>query len=643
MMEADRLRRRFTEFFVERGHRALPPASLVANDPTILFTIAGMVPFKPYFLGEQAPPAPRVTTIQPCLRTSDIEIVGTTANHCTFFEMLGNFSFGDYFKAEAIPWAWEFVTEVLELDPDRLFVTVHVSDDEAAEIWRSATSLGDGRLQRLDEDNFWQMGDTGPCGPDSEIFFDRGAEFGPEGGPAAPGADESDRYIEVWNLVFTQYDRATDGALSPLPKRNIDTGAGLDRLLVLLQGAPHVQAIDSVFPVLETAAMLTKRSYGSDPRTDTSLRIVADHARAFTFCVADGVFPSNEGRGYVLRRLVRRAVLRTQQLGRRELVTPDLVASVVATMGTAYPNLERDAARIEKVILHEEEAFLRTLAQGTALLDEELGKGAGAISGDVAFRLHDTFGFPFELTKEVANERGVRVDEAGYEKSMDEQRRRAREAARQLAATPEEVTGERRRIRLENGPTIFAGYCDTETDSRIVAVLASAVGDGFVNLDGEGAPAGASLVEVFLDITPFYAEGGGQVGDTGELTTATGKVRVIDTTATPEGLTSHLGHLVDGHVEAGEVARAAIDVERRDAIRRNHTGTHLLHSALRTVLGDHVRQQGSLVAPDRLRFDFSHFSPLSAEEIAEIEDRVNSKVIADEPVATFEASKQEAE
>ncbi|HWD24966.1 MAG TPA: alanine--tRNA ligase-related protein, partial [Acidimicrobiales bacterium] len=364
-MEAERLRRSFTEFFVERGHAPMAPASLVPNDPTILFTIAGMVPFKQYFLGESEPPAPRATTIQPCLRTNDIELVGTTARHCTLFEMLGNFSFGDYFKDQAIPWAWEFVTEVLGIDPDRLWATVHVSDDEAAEIWPSSTSLPAERVQRLDDDNFWKMGETGPCGPSSELFFDRGSEFGPSGGPGADGAEESDRYTEIWNLVFMQYDRGANGELTPLPTRNIDTGAGLDRLLVVLQNVPDVQAIDSVFPIVETAAEMTGQRFGASESVDRSLRIIADHARAFTFAAADGVFPSNEGRGYVLRRLVRRAVLRAQQLGRKELATPELVEAVIATMGVAYPNVARDVARITKVVLHEEEAFLRTLRQGT--------------------------------------------------------------------------------------------------------------------------------------------------------------------------------------------------------------------------------------------------------------------------------------
>jgi alanyl-tRNA synthetase len=639
-MQAERLRTAFTEFFVERGHTAAAPASLIPNDPTVLFTIAGMVPFKAYFTGEAPAPYDRATTIQPCLRTSDIEIIGTTQRHCTFFEMLGNFSFGDYFKELAIPWAYEFVTEVLGFDADRLWVTVHETDDEAAEIWPSTTSMPAGRVQRLGEDNFWRMGDTGPCGPSSEIFFDRGPEFGPGGGPAL---DPSDRYPEIWNLVFMQYDRAADGSLTPLPKRNIDTGAGLDRLLVILQDVPNVQATDLVAPIVRAAETLTGHHLSEGGRTETSLRVIGDHSRAFTFLVADGVFPSNEGRGYVLRRLIRRAVLRANQLGSRGLVLPDLVDSVVETLGGAYPKLVSDIDRIKKVLVHEEEAFLRTLRQGTALLETELAKGATTIPGDVAFRLHDTFGFPYEVTVEISGERGVSVDADGFDRAMAEQRFRAKEASKLGSATPEELAEAWRSIRAEHGPTEFVGYTDVAADGKVLAVLPSAVPGDFENVDGERAPEGRELLEVFLDRTPFYAEGGGQVGDTGDITTPTGRMRVIDTTSAVDGLTRHLGYVVDGHVEVGEEASAHIDVARRDAIRRNHTGTHMLHWALRQVLGDHVRQQGSLVAADRLRFDFSHFGPLSHDEVVAIEDLVNAEVLSDSRVETQVTSRDEAE
>jgi alanyl-tRNA synthetase len=554
--------------------------------------------------------------------------------------MLGNFSFGDYFKELAIPWAYEFVTEVLGFDADRLWVTVHESDDEAAEIWPSTTAMPAGRVQRLGEDNFWRMGDTGPCGPSSEIFFDRGPEFGPGGGPAL---DPSDRYPEIWNLVFMQYDRAADGSLTPLPKRNIDTGAGLDRLLVILQDVANVQATDLVAPIVRAAERLTGHHLSERGRTETSLRVIGDHSRAFTFLVAAGVFPSNEGRGYVLRRLIRRAVLRANQLGSRGLVLPDLVDSVVETMGGAYPKLVSDSDRIKKVLVHEEEAFLRTLRQGTALLETELAKGARTIPGDVAFRLHDTFGFPYEVTVEISGERGVSVDADGFDRAMAEQRFRAKESSKLGSATPEELADAWRSIRAEHGPTEFVGYTDVAADGRVLAVLPSAVPADFENVDGERAPKGRELLEVFLDRTPFYAEGGGQVGDTGEITTPTGRMRVIDATAAVDGLTRHLGYVVDGHVEVGEEATARIDVARRDAIRRNHTGTHMLHWALRQVLGEHVRQHGSLVAADRLRFDFSHFGPLSRDEVVAIEDLVNGEVLSDARVETEVTSRDEAE
>ncbi len=641
-MNADQLRDTFTQFFVERGHLALPAASLVPNDPSMLFTIAGMVQFKPYFLAESPPPGPRATTVQPCVRTVDIDVIGTTSRHVTFFEMLGNFSFGDYFKDLAIAYAWELFTERLGLDPEQLWVTVHVSDDEAEALWHDIPGLLPGRLQRLDEDNFWKMGDTGPCGPCSEIFFDRGPRYGPGGGPAQGG----ERYVELWNLVFMQYDRHADGSLSELPQKNIDTGAGLDRILTAIQGVESVFDTDLVAPVLEAASACTGRVYGATEESDVGLRIVADHARTFTFLIADGVFPSNESRGYVLRRLIRRAVLVAHRLGAKDLVTPGVIDVVTEVMGGAYPKLRRDRELIKRIAVHEEEAFLRTLRSGTALLEAELATGPSSLSGDVAFLLHDTYGFLIDLTEEIARERGVKVDRRGFDTAMEEQRRRAREAGRAGvvgAAGVEEVAEAWSDIRFEFGPTQFLGYQQAEVEARVLAVIPSSVEHSFANVDGEQAPADAELIEVFLDRTPFYAEGGGQVGDTGSITTATGRVRVLDTTSVVEGLTRHLGYLVEGSVEIGQEAVAAIDRERRESIRRNHTGTHLLHWALRQVLGDHVRQQGSLVAPDRLRFDFSHFGPMSEEEIARVEDLVNSEILRNEPVRTYETSRKEAE
>jgi alanyl-tRNA synthetase len=641
-VNADQLRNTFTQFFVERGHLALPAASLVPNDPSMLFTIAGMVQFKPYFLAESPPPGPRATTVQPCVRTVDIDVIGTTSRHVTFFEMLGNFSFGDYFKDLAIAYAWELFTERLGLDPEQLWVTVHISDDEAEALWRDIPGLLPGRLQRLDEDNFWKMGETGPCGPCSEIFFDRGPRYGPGGGPAQGG----ERYVELWNLVFMQYDRHADGSLAELPQRNIDTGAGLDRILTQIQGVESVFDTDLVAPILEAASACTGRVYGATEESDVGLRIVADHARTFTFLIADGVFPSNESRGYVLRRLIRRAVLVAHRLGAKDLVTPGVIDVVTEVMGGAYPKLLRDRELIKRIAVHEEEAFLRTLRSGTALLEAELATGPSSLSGDVAFLLHDTYGFLIDLTEEIARERGIEVDRRGFDLAMEEQRRRAREAGRAGvagASRVEDVATAWSDIRFEFGPTQFLGYQQAVAEARVLAVLPSSVEHGFANVDGERAPDDAELIEVFLDRTPFYAEGGGQVGDTGSITTATGRVRVLDTTSVVEGLTRHLGYLAEGSIEVRQEAVATIDRERRESIKRNHTGTHLLHWALRKVLGDHVRQQGSLVAPDRLRFDFSHFGPMSEEEIARVEDLVNSEILRNEPVRTYETSRKQAE
>jgi alanyl-tRNA synthetase len=634
-ISSDQLRAAFTRFFVDRGHVALPAASLVPVDPSVMFTIAGMVQFKPYFTGDETPPVSRATTIQPCFRTSDIEIIGTTTRHETLFEMLGNFSFGDYFKEAAIPYAWELVTEVLGFEPDRLWVTIHDSDNDSAGIWREAAGLPASRIQKMGEDNFWKMGDTGPCGPCSEIYFDRGESFGAAGGPAQ---GDSERYTEIWNLVFMQYERSADGTLQELPNKNIDTGAGLERILTLLQGVGSLFETDLMAPIVETAASLMKSPIGRDEPTDVALRILADHARAMTFLVSDGVFPSNDGRGYVLRRIMRRAALRAQQLGVTEIVLPELTDAVVATLGTAYPKLARDASLVRTVVGHEEEAFRRTLRAGSQLIDSELARGGKVLAGEAAFRLHDTYGFPIDLTVEVAASRGVAVDRAGFEAAMDDQRRRGREARQ---AADEEGRPGVREVLEAFGPTVFVGYTETSTEARVVGVEARGA-TGFANIDGETAPEGAELLDVFLDRTPFYAESGGQVGDTGTLRAATGTFRVLDTTSV-DGVSCHTGYILAGTLAAGAEVTATIDVERRNAIRRNHTATHLLHWALRTVLGEHVRQQGSLVAPDRLRFDFSHFAAVTPDELAAVEDMVSMAILADSPVKVHESSRSEAE
>ena len=641
-MTADELRRAFTGFFTERGHVPLPSAGLIPHHRAApLFTNAGMNQFLPYILGEESPPAPRATSVQKCVRIrgkhDDIANIGVTWGHLTFFEMLGNFSFGDYFKEGAIPFAWQLLTEVLALDADRLWVTVHESDDEGAQVWRDAIGLPPERIQRMGADNFWEMGETGPCGPCSEIYFDKGPEFGEGGGPALGAAA---RFREIWNLVFMQYDRQPDGTLKPLPMRIIDTGAGLERCLTVLQGVDSVFDTDVLRPLVEAAAKATGRNYGDDPDVDVSLRILADHARSMSFLVSDGVFPSNEDRGYVLRRIIRRAVRHAFTLGVDRLVTPDLVDATVQVMASAYPDLERNRDFVAGVVTREEERFRQTLRSGSAILDDELDRAAegdGRLAGGVAFRLHDTFGFPLELTLELAAERGVEVDVAGFGEEMEAQRRRAREAATGGAggADPARVA-EYRELVEQFGPTDFRGYVETASTARVLAVLPGSAGPS-----GEGGE--GEQVEVFLDRTPFYAESGGQVGDTGTIAAETGVLEVLDTTSAVPGLVRHTARVVSGLVTAGQEATAEIDAPRREAIRRNHTGTHLLHGALREVLGPHVKQAGSLVAPDRLRFDFSHYGPLTPEDLARVEDVANGDVLANVPVRAYETTRQEAE
>jgi alanyl-tRNA synthetase len=622
-MNANDLRRAFTDFFVSRGHTRVDSASLIPHDPTLLFTVAGMVPFKPYFVGEQAPPYPRAVTVQKCVRAggkhNDLDEIGRTSRHLTFFEMLGNFSFGDYFKSAAIPFAWEFVTETLKLDPERLWVTVHLSDDEAAGIWRDVVGVPAERIQRLDEDNYWRMADTGPCGPCSEIFWDKGPAYGADGGPAHGGAD---RFIEIWNLVFMQFEQLADGSMVPLPKPSIDTGAGLERILSVLQNVDSVWDTDEFQQLLTVASRLAGRTYGADERADVSMRILADHARSTTFLVNDGVFPSNEDRGYVLRRIMRRAIRHAYLLGIDELVLPVLVDAVVDTMGADYPSLLKNQGFVRDVAAREEERFRRTLKTGSAMLDDELGSLApgGTLPGQVAFLLHDTYGFPFEVTEEVVAERGLGVDRAGFDDAMARQRQMAREA-RKVAGSDEPLEPYHA-VADAFGPTDFVGR---EHDTATARVLY------------------ATDTAVVLDRTPFYAESGGQVGDTGVIEGPAGRARVLDTTYAVPGVVRHRIELVEGRIEQGQDVTATIDVERRNAIRRNHTGTHLLHWSLRKVLGEHVRQQGSHVGPDRLRFDFSHYEPLTAEQIAEIEDLANHEVLDNASVRHYETTMADAE
>jgi alanyl-tRNA synthetase len=497
-MNSNELRRTFTDYFVARGHTPVPSASLIPADSTLLFTVAGMVPFKPYFLGEEPAPFPRATSIQKCVRAggkhNDLDQIGRTLRHLTFFEMLGNFSFGDYFKESAIPYAWGLVTEALGLDPERLWITVHVSDDEAAALWRESVGVPAERIQRLDEDNWWQMGETGPCGPCSEIYFDKGERYGNPGGPAH-GGDE--RYLEIWNLVFMQYDRQPDGSLVPLPRPCIDTGAGLERIIPVLQGQPSVYETDVVAPILEEAQSLTGRVYGRNEDADVGLRIISDHARSMTFLLADGVVPTNEGRGYVLRRIMRRLMLRAHLLGAKGRITPRLVAQVVETMGGSYPELVERERLVVDLAAREEERFFATLELGLPLLEDAIREGA--VRGETAFRLHDTFGVPIELTTELAADRGVSVDLAGFDEAMADQRRRSRAGGLGLE---EQAHGSEAALRVleAHGKTEFVGYETFRAEATVLAVEEEA---------------GARTV--YLDCTPFYPEGGGQVGDTGWL------------------------------------------------------------------------------------------------------------------------------
>jgi len=629
-MDANSLRRAFLGYFESHGHQVVPSSGLIPHHPRApLFTNAGMNQFIPYFLGEEQPPYPRATSVQKCVRIrgkhDDIDLIGRTTRHLTFFEMLGNFSFGDYFKDRAIPLAWGLLTEVFGLDPTRMWASVYKDDDEAADIWSEVVGLPPERIVRMDEDNFWEMGDSGPCGPCSEIYFDRGEAYGPPGGPLGGGEE---RFVEIWNLVFMQYDRQPGVGLVPLPKPNIDTGAGLERLAMVLQGVPSIWETDLLRPLIARAEALTGVSYGEGREQDVALRILADHSRAVSFLVSDGVFPSNEDRGYVLRRLIRRAVLQAHALGAPGPVMGELVLACAENMGEAYPELARSAQVVAEVVSREEQRFERTLRSGLEMLESELAGGSGVLSGEVAFKLHDTHGFPVELTREIAAKSGASLDEEGFAAAMARQKALSAQARRSSDLTGTARLERYRALVEAYGPTRFVGYEQETTTAEVIEV----------------APAEAEgLLEVFLDQTPFYAEGGGQVGDTGLIQTETGTFVVQDTNSALPGLTRHLGRLAEGDISPGQLASAAIDAPRREAIRRNHTGTHLLHWALRQVLGEHVKQQGSLVAPDRLRFDFTHYGPLTPEQVAAVEDLVNAQVLEDPDVMVEEMDRQAAD
>jgi alanyl-tRNA synthetase len=624
--EADEIRETFLRFFESKGHTRVPSASLVPSDPTLLFTNAGMVPFKRVFTGEESRPYKRATTTQKCLRVSgkhnDLEEVGRSLRHHTFFEMLGNFSFGDYFKQDAIRFAWELVTERFGLAPERLVVTVFREDDEAAGIWEKEIGLPRSRIYRLGEaDNFWAMGEIGPCGPCTEIYLDRGPV------PGAVDDDpskESGRFLEFWNLVFMQYDRDASGRMTPLPKPSVDTGAGLERTAQVLAGVASNYETDLFTPILARAQDLSGVTLGADAEQDVSLRVIADHARAVTFLIGDGVLPSNEGRGYVLRRILRRAARHGAQLGLERPFLWSVAEAVIERMGGAFPELVERRAFIADRVRREEERFLETLGKGLALLEGEIralrARGGRELPGSVLFKLYDTFGFPLDLTQDILRGHGLAADAAGFRAEMEAQRARSREAWKGSGdAGVAEIHG---RIASDVA-TQFVGYETLEHEAEIRALL---VGGRLV----EEAAAGAE-VEVVTGETPFYAESGGQVGDRGTIETEGGRVEVRDTQRPSGELVVHRGRVVSGRVRIGESARLAVDRAAREATVRNHTGTHLLHAALRQVLGPQALQKGSLVAPDRLRFDFTHDAPLTDEEIERIEDLANAWIEANEP------------
>jgi alanyl-tRNA synthetase len=648
-MQTAEIRRRFLEHFEQRGHTVVPSASLVSPDPSLLFTVAGMVPFIPYLTGREPAPYPRATSVQKCVRTLDIEEVGKTTRHGTFFQMNGNFSFGDYFKEGAIQYAWELITGSVEdgglgFDPERIWATVYLDDDEAADAWHRIAGLPEERIQRLGKDsNYWDTGAPGPAGPCSEIFYDRGPEYGPEGGPAVD--EGGDRFLEIWNLVFMQYERGPGEGknypiLGDLPKQNIDTGMGLERVAFLLQGVDNMYEIDEVAPVLYRAAELAGIRYGADHEADVRLRVVADHVRSGLMLISDGVTPGNEGRGYILRRLLRRAVRSMKLLGVEEATLPELLPVSRDAMSASYPEVAADFARISGIAYAEEEAFRRTLTAGTALFDTAVSQakaaGTPALSGAQAFSLHDTYGFPIDVTLEMAAEQGVRVDEEGFRALMKEQRERARADARAKRTGSVDVLAYRR-LLSEFGPTDWRAYDTLHTDSRVLGVVVEESDD-----DGEPVVGPGEISRVVLDRTPFYAESGGQVADAGELTWDGGRAEVIDVQRPVKGLVAHQVRVLEGELRAGTELTAQVDREWRLSACQAHSGTHVLHAALRQVLGPQALQSGSYNRPGYLRLDFAWQGALTPQQRIDIEDVANSAVRADHGVRALYMTLPEA-
>ncbi|WP_221252582.1 alanine--tRNA ligase [Desulfuromonas versatilis] len=640
-MTGKEIRSRFLKFFEDRGHTIVASSSLIPhNDPTLLFTNAGMNQFKDCFLGKEKRAYVRAATSQKCVRAggkhNDLENVGRTARHHTFFEMLGNFSFGDYFKKEAIAYAWEFLTVDLGLDKSRLYVTVFTDDDEAADIWHEQEGVPRERIYRFGEkDNFWSMGDTGPCGPCSEIFWDNGPEVGCGSPDCAVGCD-CDRYMEIWNNVFMQFDRSADGKLTPLPKPAVDTGMGLERITTVLQGVKSNYDTDLLRGIIAFIEELSGKRYGAQADNDVSMRVIADHSRATAFLIADGVLPSNEGRGYVLRRIMRRAARHAKMLGFNEPALYRSARYVMESMSGAYPELIERMDYVAKVVRNEEERFILTLDNGLRILNDEVAKlkkaGQKVIPGEVVFRLYDTFGFPVDLTADIVEGEGFTLDEAGFEACMEAQRQKAREHWK--GSGEEAVSGIYRQLREQGVASEFSGYGKLTDYAPIKAILK------------DGAPVEEARqgdkVEIVTSVTPFYGESGGQVGDRGEISTGAAKVRVKDTRRPLPDLIVHIGEVVSGTLKNGEAADLSIDGASRQATALNHTATHILQAVLVEVLGDHVKQAGSLVTPERLRFDFIHFSALSAEEIARIEREVNRRIRENQQVETEEMETEKA-
>ena len=615
MLTGNEVRAKFIEFFESKNHKHFESASLIPDDQTLLLTVAGMVPFKPYFLGQKEAPTPRVTTFQKCIRTNDLENVGRTARHHTFFEMLGNFSFGDYFKKESIKWSYEFITEVLKIEKERLWVSVFETDDEAEELWVSECNFPRERIVRFgEEDNWWAAGPTGSCGPCSEIYVDLGVEFGGDENSRLGDADTDNRFIEIWNLVFTEWNRMEDGHLEPLPKKNIDTGAGLERITAVVQGKPNNFETDLLFPIIEEMGRISGVKYGTDPKKDFSLKVIADHSRAVTFLVNDGVIPSNEGRGYVLRRVLRRAIRHGRLLGVSELFLYKIVDTIVELMKGAYPDLVENAKHIKKVIKIEEEKFSNTLDSGIqqvmAAIEEAKKTGESRLTGDVTFKLYDTYGFPYELTEEICEENGITIYKNEFDQKMEEQKEKARSSREVVMEKGQDAFIEA--FFDEHGKTEFTGYESLEETAKVLHVS---------KLDEEG------MYMIITDRTPFYAESGGQQADNGVIEGNGALGQVVDVQK-QKNIFMHTVKVVNGvhnFFEGAEV-KLVVNGSRRDAISKNHSATHLLQKALREILGTHVQQAGSLVAPDRLRFDFNHYEAMTDEELEKVERLVNAKI-----------------